>query len=177
MTTQQDDDVRADERLQNLGLVVDRGTTLDKTLRDAFCSIIGNKYAVVLTDGRSAEWLIRNCRKVLRKHREITGEHRANILVALDGCESANDRRNDLVNGARTATGASDGRPCTTNDAGCQADGATETAAEKILDVANALAEANTKLFCAMKNAVSPEVMVIGQALAWEQRREPGTPC
>lgn len=178
MTTQQQDDTSVDERLKNVGLVVDKSARLDKTLRNAFCSIIGNKYAAVLADGRSAEWLIKKCRDVLEAHREITGEHRANIQLALDACKSANDQRNDLLYGHRRAAGAASRQHCTTKTTGCKPDAESETwPADKIHELADEFCEADAKLFCAMKNAVSPEVMVIGEALAWERRRERGAPC
>jgi hypothetical protein len=171
MTTQQHDEETVDERLQNLGLVVTRGRKLDKTLRNAFCSILGNKYAVVLARVRSAERLIKNCRAVLAEHREITGEHRGNILLALDACESANKHRDELLHGTKVAGAAAAADPCASKSSCHQPDSEIDTPAEKILEVAEEIAAADTQLFCAMKNAVSPEVMVIGEALAWEERR------
>jgi hypothetical protein len=173
MTTQQDDQGTPDERLKNLGLVVDNGGALERTLRDAFCSIIGNKYAAVVAAAQPAEWLLANCRRVLAAHHEITGEHRANILAALDACEDANHSRHELITGTRTASAAPDGHVRTTRTCktGCETDGEASLP-EDIRKVAHALSDADNKLFCAMQQAVSPEVMVIGQLLAWQQRRE-----
>jgi len=179
MTAQQHDDGRVDERLQNLGRVVDSGKKLDKALRNAFCSIIGNKYAAVLADGASAKWLIANCRAVLVRHRGITGEHRANILLALDTCDAANARRGELVHGITTASAAADGEPGRSHcSPGCAPDSETQIwPAERILEVADEISAADTRLLCAMRNAVSPELMAIGEALAWEERRDSGTRC
>ncbi len=174
MTTQQHDDGSAGERLRNIGLVVDRGNRLERTLCEAFCSIVGSKYAAVLAERQSAKWLIDNCRAVLDRHREITGEHRANIGLALDVCDGANKRRNDLVHGIRMATAAADAQSAASNGAESQSD---VWPAEMILEVADEISAADTKLVCVLRNVFSPEAMVIGAALAWEERRERGTLC
>jgi hypothetical protein len=172
MTTQQHDPGRLDERLRNLGLVVDNGATLEMTLRDAFCSIIGNKYAAVIAAGQSVEWLILNCRAVLAAHREITGEHRANILAALDACMSANNRRTALLHGITTAGRATDGQLRTIRSVRGTFEPEIEICLpEDIFHVADALTEADLTLFRALRNAVSPEDMVVGGKLAWQQRR------
>jgi hypothetical protein len=173
MTTQQHDSGSLDERLRNLGLVVDKSATLEMTLRDAFCSIIGNKYAAVIAAGQSAEWLILNCRAVLAAHREITGEHRANILAALDACMTANNRRNTLVHSIKTAGHPTDGQLRTIRSLRGNLESEIEIwMPEDILQVAEALREADLKLLRAMQNAVSPEDMLIGGKLAWQQRRD-----
>jgi hypothetical protein len=97
------------EELRNLGLVTHWSALMAYPLRESFCSLIGSKYAAVVAGGRSTEWLIQNCRAIVKVHREMEPEHRTAILNALTDCERAKSRRNTAVHGMQTANRPSDG--------------------------------------------------------------------
>jgi hypothetical protein len=99
-------------------------------------------------------------------------EHRDAIPAALDRCKVANQPRNVLVHGVKTASRATDGALQTRRSRRRSHIPATEPwTPQTISEAAGELLRAGLELFGAMQNAVSPEVMVINEALAWEERR------
>src|SRR5262249_30652644 len=131
--------------------------------RDAFCSLVGSKYAAVVAGGQGAEWLITNCKAIVKVHREISDEDRRAITAALDDCSDANQRRNVLVHGVKAVGRRTDGsfhtlrsrkgthiqvrKPWTTTE--------TEEAAAAIRDAAASLYDA---MYDAIEKASSEEM-------------------
>jgi hypothetical protein len=143
---------------------------MEDILRSAFCSLVGSKYAAILAGGQSADALIEDCKPLARAHHGMLPEHRDAILAALERCKAANQRRNVLVYGVKTASRATDGALQTHRSRRRSHIPATEPwTPQTISAAASELLLADLELFGAMQNAVSPEVMVIDQALAWEE--------
>jgi hypothetical protein len=86
-------------RLIELGMVTENSATMENTLRSAFCSLVGSKYAATVAWGQTVSWLIDQCRALIAVHREIAAEHKQAIIDALDKRKSANGKRNILVHG------------------------------------------------------------------------------
>jgi hypothetical protein len=169
------------ERLIALGLVIEWSAGMESSLRSTFCSLVGSKYAAVLAGGQAAETLIEDCLALLGANREIADAHKAAIKTALMQCREANKRRNVLVHGIKTPSGAADGslRTLRSRRRSHLPDSEPWTPAD-IRAAATALAGASQALRRAMYAAVSPQLMVIGEALAWEELRagtaKPGQP-
>jgi uncharacterized protein (DUF2342 family) len=95
------------------------------------------------------------------------------IKDALRRCREANERRNHLVHGIKSGSTVPEGRLTTVKS---RSRGRSPvvlwwTPAE-IREAATALLEADVQLFGAIQAVVSPEMMVIGEALAWEEHRQ-----
>ena len=169
MTSEAPDVIAA--RLVALGKVIEWSASMENILRSAFCSLVGSKYAAILAGGQTAEALIEDCKALTQAHHEMPPEHREAILAALRRCKAANQRRNVLVHGVKTASRATDGALQTLRSRRRSHIPAIEPwTPETISEAAAELLQAGLELFGAMQNAVSPEVMVIDEALAWEER-------
>jgi hypothetical protein len=96
-------------RLIALGQVIEWSATMEHILRDAFCSLVGSKFAAIVAGGQTASWLIDQCKALADAHHEIPSEHREAIKAALERCRAANERRNHLVHGVKTASRIPDG--------------------------------------------------------------------
>ena len=157
------------QRLAVLGQVIEWSASMEQVLREAFCSLIGSKFAAVVAGGQSTLWLIEQCKALTDAHREMPDEHKQAIKTALRRCADANERRNHLVHGVKTASRLPDGALQTIKSRNRTHKPITQswTLAE-IQQAAGELLEAGLQLLYAMQQAVSPEVMVIGEALAWE---------
>jgi hypothetical protein len=159
-------------RLVALGSVIEWSASMENILRDAFCSLVGSKFAATVAAGQPTGWLIGECRALTKVHREMTDAQRQAILDALDRCEHANRRRNDLVHGMKTASRVSDGHLQTIRSRkNTHVPVVTPWTPDTIYEAGAALLHAGLDLFAAIQNAVSPEMMVIGDALAWEDRQ------
>jgi len=162
-------------RLSALGQVIEWSASMEHILRDAFCSLVGSKYAAILAGGQTADGLIEDCKALTDAHHEMPAEHREAILAALRRCKAANQRRNTLVHGVKTASRAADGALQTVRSRRRSHTPAVEPwTPGTIGEAAGELLASGLALFAAMEQAVSPEVMVIGDALAWEERRRAG---
>ena len=71
--------------------------------------LAGGQYVRHVAGGQGAEWLIENCKAIVKVHREISDDEKAVIVTALDRCSAANKRRNTLVHGVKAAGRATDG--------------------------------------------------------------------
>jgi hypothetical protein len=159
-----------DEGLRNLGLVTSWSAQMEYTLRNAFCSLVGSKYAAVVAGGQSTDWLITNCRDILKVHREIAPDRRDAVLAALSECEKANKRRRTLVHGMKTGASASDGQIHTIlSQWGKHVYKMEPWLPSQIYEAAAALLQASIALFHAMEQAVDSQTMVISDLLAWEE--------
>jgi hypothetical protein len=160
------------DRLQALGLIVEFSATLEFTLRSAFCSLVGSKYAAVVAGGQPLVWLIEQCKALADANLEIHAVQRQDIKDALKLCREANERRNDLVHGVKTSSRVSDGSLRTIRSRRMTIEPKIEPwTPATIRELAGQLVNADSMLMGAMQRAVSDELMVIDQALAWEQQR------
>jgi hypothetical protein len=159
-------------QMLSLGEVVQWSATMESTLRNAFCSLVGSKFAAIVAAGQSTVWLIEQCRALTDVHREMPEAHRMAIKAALDRCAAANERRNNLVHGVKTGIRVSDGTLHTMRSRARkyvpQVQDRTPTT---IHETAGELLFATQDLFAAIQAAVSPQMMVVSDALAWEDRR------
>jgi hypothetical protein len=159
-------------RLLALGRVIEFSASMESILRSAFCSLVGSKYAAILAGGQTADGLIEDCKALTQAHHEMPPEHRKAILAALERCKIANQRRNVLVHGVKTASRVTDGALQTHRSRRRSHVRAIEPwTPQTISEAAAEPLDAGLELFAAMQNAVSPEVMVMDEALAWEERR------
>jgi hypothetical protein len=162
-----------DDLMRSLGQVTHLSAVMDYTLRSAFCSLVGSKYAAVVAGGQGTDWLIRNCRAVAKVHRELTDAGRDAILEALDACEKANSQRNVLVHGIKTGVRADDGRMHTIRSRyGRHVPDVQAWSPDQVTLAVIALGQADQALFHAMQTAVSSEMSVIGDLLAWEEAQQ-----
>lgn len=159
-------------RLIALGKVVEWSASMEYVLRDTFCSLVGSKYAAVVAGGQGAEWLIIQCKALLDVHHEMTDEQRGRVRAALQRCSDANQRRNILVHGVKTASRASDGALSTVRSRRNRHQPDIEPWTPATIEqAAGELVLAGGDLRAAMFDAVTPEIMVIADALGWEDRR------
>jgi hypothetical protein len=158
-------------QMRLLGQVVHSSAMMEFTLRDAFCSLVGSKFAAIVAAGQSVFWLIEQCKALAMAHREIPEPQRAAIISALEHCASANEKRNRLVHDVKTGVRVDDGsfktiRSRSRNYKTSVQDWTPESLNEACVE----LMRANMELFGAVQAVVSPQMMVIGQALAWEDK-------
>lgn len=160
------------QRLVELGMVTETSATMESTLRSAFCSLVGSKYAATVAGGQAASWLIDQCRALTTVHREITAEHKQAIMDALDKCKSANEKRNTLIHSVKTASSVPDGSLQTIRSRrSTHVPVVQPWTLTEIHAAVCELAKANSSLFAAMIAAVSEQMMVLDHALAWEEKR------
>jgi len=134
-----------------------------------------SKFAAIVAAGQSTVWLIGQCKALTDAHLEIPETHRDAIKAALDRCAALNERRNHLVHGVKTGVRVSDGAFKTIRSR-------TRTYMPTIQnwtpatlrEAAGELAQANSELFAAIQAAASPQMMVISDALAWEDHQAGG---
>jgi hypothetical protein len=156
-------------QIRSLGEVVYNSSGMESILRSAFCSLVGSKFAAIVAAGQPAVWLIEQCKALTDAHREMPQNHREAIKAALDRCAQANEQRNHLVHGVKTGVRVSDGTFQTIRSRSRKykptVQDWTPPAAHK---AAGELLHAGLALFAAMQAAVSPQMMVIDNALGWE---------
>ena len=151
-----------------LGVVIKASAHLEDGLRDAFSSLVGSKYAAVVAGGQGTEWLVDNCRAVLKVHREIAPDNKSPIDSALLLCKAANARRNELVHGVKTEGNWDGSLAILRSRRLTHVVTMQPWTLREIYDVAQALWDAAIDLWEAMKSAVSPQTMALGQVLGRE---------
>jgi len=160
------------DRLIALGKVIEWSASMEQILRDAFCSLVGSKFAAIVVGGQSASWLIEQCKALTDAHQEMPPEQREAIKAALQRCAAANELRNHLVHGVKTASRIPDGALQTLRSRNrTYARAVLSWTTASIGQAAGELLNAGLALFGAVQHAVTPEMMVIGDALGWENRR------
>jgi hypothetical protein len=159
------------ERLLALGSVLIAAGALEDLLRDAFCALVGSKFAAVVAGGQGADWLIGYCKALVEAHMELPEASKESVKAALQLCRSANERRNRLVHGAKTVSSQQDGTFQVHRSSRHQYKLHVEPwTPAQIGDVAEALGHAHEKLFTAMLDAVGPEDMaMLSDLLQWEE--------
>src|SRR5258708_6000393 len=71
------------ERLVALGLVIEFSASMEHSLARVFCALVDSPWAVILAAGRTAEWLIENCKALVTHRPDLTGEVSDRLLAAL----------------------------------------------------------------------------------------------
>lgn len=161
-------DDRHTERLTALGEVIELSATMEWRLRQAFCALVGSKYAAVVAGGQAADWLIEQSKALADAHREMPDVDRQAIKTVLNRCKAANEQRNHLAHSvavglrsdpafqmvrSRRQRYSSDVRPFTLSD---------------IRAVANEILSAGIALTDVITETVGLDLMGIGETLAWE---------
>jgi hypothetical protein len=158
------------ERLLALGSVITASGAMEDLLRDAFCALVGSKFAAVVAGGQGADWLIGYCKDLIDAHMELPEASRESVKAALQLCRSANERRNQLVHGAKTASGQPDGAFQVLKSRRHQYKLHVEQwTPAQIDDVVHALVHAYQELLTAMLHAVGPDIAVLSDQLEWEE--------
>lgn len=158
-----------DMQMRLLGQVIYWSSVMERTLPSAFCSLVGSKYAAIVAAEMSAAQLIDLCAALVKAHREMPEPKRTAIIDALTLCASANIKRNTLVHGVKTDVTAHDGSFKTIKVRRRDYKVAVEVWTPEALNAAcQELGRAHIELFGAMQAAVSSEIMVMDEALAWE---------
>ena len=75
-----------------LGQVTCNSAAMEKTLRDAFCSLAEGKFAAVAVVGQNVKWLIEQCESVTDVHKAMTQSNRDAIKVVLRLCKAAHEK-------------------------------------------------------------------------------------
>ncbi|MFY9999421.1 MAG: hypothetical protein WAK76_08005 [Trebonia sp.] len=142
--------------------------TMEGRLRQAFCALVGSKYAAVVAGGQAADWLIEQSNALADAHHEMSDVDREAIKTVLTRCKAVNVQRNHLAHSvaiglrfnpafqmvrSRRHKYSSDVRPFTLTD---------------IRAVASELLSAGIALTDVMTEAVGRDLMDISEALFWE---------
>jgi hypothetical protein len=160
--------ITEDDYLVALGGIVVSSATMEQLLREAFCSLVGSKFAAIVAGGQGAAWLIDQCEALNDAHRELPEATRQAIRDKLRLCRDANNRRNDLVHGLKA--------PSETGLETMRSRKNTYVLAAKtwkisdIRAVSHALAEAGFGMHAAVVSALGADVAYIGEALRQEHR-------
>jgi hypothetical protein len=157
-----------ESELQALGRVIQAASSLEHCLREAFCTLVGSKYAAVIVGGDLAGSLIDKCKALTEAQREISASQKQRIKDLLALCAAASQARNRLVHdmwafgpGAethqlrreRTGYGLSQ-RPVTT---------------EEIERIASDLTTTSVQLGLALSSIFGPERTTLEAQLRWQE--------
>ena len=164
------DESSDDESLRDLGLLTVRSSKLEAELRDAFCALVGSKYAVVIAGGQAASWLIDQCQALVRANLEMSVAHKAAMTAALEECREANRQRNSLIHGVKYG-GWPSGRVFTARSRKGTFEETVESwTAETIRAAVSCISAARFALHEAIGDSVSHEVRMMMYALHEETR-------
>jgi hypothetical protein len=142
---------------------------MESMLRDAFCSLVGSKFAAIVAAGQNTTWLIEQCRALTDAHREMPESARDAIKEALKHCASANEKRNELVHAMKTAVTVRDGSFQTIRSRHRNYKPTMQKwTPESLNEAAFELSRSTSELLTAIEVAVGPRMAVIGDALGWE---------
>jgi hypothetical protein len=167
MSSEQVDYMRTERAL---GSVIIASGAMEDLLRDAFCALVGSKFAAVVAGGQGADWLIGYCESLVKAHMELPEVSRESVMAALQLCRSANERRNQLVHGAKTVSYRPDGAFEVLRSRRHQYKlHVQQWTPAQIDEVAAALGHAYRELSTAMLEAVGPDIAVLSDQLEWEE--------
>lgn len=152
-----------EELLRAFGLLTVRAAKLESDLRDAFCCLVGSKYAVVVAAGQQVSWLIDQCQALLKANLEISDDHKAPVKAALEACKSVTEQRNTLIHSVK-ANIAPEGSLMTARSRRGTFQPATETwTLESVRAVNSRVTAARIALKDAINDALSDARDVLGQ--------------
>lgn len=157
-----------DDYMAALGRIVVSSATMEQVLREAFCVLVGSKFAAIVAGGQAVAWLIDQCEALNDAHGELPEATRQAIRDELRLCRDANSRRNDLVHGLKVPVEM--GLETMRGRRYTYALVAKTWKLSEIRAVSRALAVAAFGLHAAVVSAFGPNVMEIGEALRQEDR-------
>jgi hypothetical protein len=79
MSSEQADYMRTERAL---GSVIMAPGAMADPLRDAFCALVGSKFAAVVAGGQGADWLIGYCESLVKAHMELPEVCRESVMAA-----------------------------------------------------------------------------------------------
>ncbi len=88
---------RWQSQLVSVGMIVNQAAMLDRVLEQAFCALVGSKYAALVASGQNTSWLTEHCKVLADAHAELPESARQAIAEALKACSAAAGQRNSLV--------------------------------------------------------------------------------
>lgn len=164
----------ADE-LQALGGVIQAASRFEHALGEAFCALVGSKYAAVLIGGKTSKGLIDDCRALTKAQRELTQPAKTAILEALNHCGEANVKRNRLVHDMWAFGPGGITHQLKRERAGYDLVSRPVPLAE-INDTANDLTSASVELHGVLLDNLGPERSGLEAQLRWEDAVEQMSP-
>jgi hypothetical protein len=167
----------SDEQMRLLGEVTYWSAEMESLLRDAFCALVGSKFAAIAAARQSVTWLIEQCQALTDAHHEMPQTSRKAIKTALNHCKTANGKRNALVHGTKTSIIAVDGSFTTTGSQRGKYDPVVQSWTLAALRKArDELARACVELLNAVSDAFGDQMMMIGWTLNaddWSRKLKP----
>jgi hypothetical protein len=154
-----------------LGSVVQQSAQMEWVLRSVLCALVGSKYTAIIAAGQSSSWLLENCKAILKANLELTPEQIADVGTALTACDAANKRRNVLVHGLGRPGEEPEGVEKARSRMRTDVPDISQWTVHTIDEVGYQLVYASTLLIRAVENAMGPQAMTIGGALARERKR------
>jgi hypothetical protein len=162
----------AAERYIAIGTIAEFSAGMEWYLANAFCALLGSKYAAVVAGGQGADWLIENCRALVNVHRELTEAQRTEICDALTDCKEANRQRNILVHSLQGRPGPDGSITTLKGKYRSHVRVAQSWTLDQIRDVALQLLASGPLLDSAIAHALGPEAAAVGMTLTWEDRQQ-----
>jgi hypothetical protein len=159
----------------SIGMIVGQGAMLDRALEQAFCALVGSKYAAVVASAQSTSWLIDHCAALAKARADIADVQRRAIKTALRACERASKRRNDLVH-AMVAHGGLDVVMAVMADRMTHKVTVKPWTLDELRGVAGELARAHHGLMNAVEAAVGPQSLQLWYQLRQEDAERAGVP-
>jgi hypothetical protein len=151
-----------------LGEVIEYSALMEWTLREAFCSLVGSRFAKVVAGGQPVVWLIETCTALADAHEEIPDIARKAIKDALTACRAANERRNHLVHGVKSMILTPDGSMHTIkNRRRSDIPIKQDWTLPGIQAVNHELILANTMLHIAIENALPRDQVFVDGGFTW----------
>jgi hypothetical protein len=156
------------QRQAALGAVIEASASMEWALREAFCALVGSRFAKVIAAGQSVAWLVDSCGALIDAHEEVPAPARQAIRKALADCRAANESRNHLVHGIKSAILNADGSLHTIKsrrrtDIPIRRDWTVSS----IHGVTGEISLASGLLHAAMENALPRESLVVDGGFTW----------
>lgn len=84
--------------LRAIGQAVQAASMMENAVRDAFCALVGSKYAAVVAGAISSiSTTIDHCQEIIKVHRELDNAAKAALSALLQNCKDASVERNRLI--------------------------------------------------------------------------------
>lgn len=160
-----------DVQLQALGRVIQAASMFEDSLRNAFCSLIGSKYAAVVAGDEQSSSLIGKCKELTKARTEISSDQKEKILDILIKCKTANERRNRLVHDVWALGPNAVTHLMKRQRLGYQITSQPITT-DEIDQVARDLTRSSSELLNILFDTFGPEQATLEAQLRWEQHVE-----
>jgi hypothetical protein len=164
----------ADE-LQALGRVIQAASRFEHELGQAFCALVGSKYAAVLIGGKTSGQLIEDCRALTKAQHELSESAKTAITTALNHCREANKERNRLVHDMWASGPGGASHQLRRERSGYDLAPRSVTL-EEISATVNGLTSSAVELNSALLDNMGPERSTLEAQLRWEDALAQMTP-